>query len=406
MVQPANKRLLTEQAATEQAGNAATPLGAALSATILAQAAPRELPATRSGAKVYERHNDGYNFTASSMRKWRNALARAENGGNPARINAFGDSIVVGFGGTPDYRTAAWPTNLAKKLKDRFGEPGTGTVFLTPGAADARVVSNWPQVTQGYGVFSHMTGFASAAITPTAFTPEMQTDGFSVYVLHASGGAQVGLSVDGGAVTTFNIAAPNAGIQKFSISTTLGMHTYRVHWVAGLVFHLGMEATVSGSKVMVSRVGKGGSTVADLIAHPLDPNGHIGDSLSVAVDALSPDLSVIAFGHNEYLQQIPIATFKANMQTLISRAKVKGSVILETQVPNQSPNNTIPQSAYDQALYELADSNDIALIDTSVRWGSYATANTALLYSDGTHPANAGYLDKAAMYYDAIPFGR
>jgi lysophospholipase L1-like esterase len=116
-----------------------------------------------------------------------------------------------------------------------------------------------------------------------------------------------------------------------------------------------------------------------------------------------PVLSIIGFGHNEFINSVPVATFKANVQTLITKATATGSVILQTQVPNGTP-RTPDQELCNQALYELADSNDVALLDIGIRWGAKAS-NDPLMYADNTHPSNQGLADMAAAYYGAIPLG-
>ena len=53
-------------------------------------------------------------------------------------------------------------------------------------------------------------------------------------------------------------------------------------------------------------------------------------------------------------------------------------------------------------LYDLADSNDIPLIDTWDLLGDYATANDYGLMADGAHPNKAGYAAIARMFYNAL----
>jgi lysophospholipase L1-like esterase len=114
-------------------------------------------------------------------------------------------------------------------------------------------------------------------------------------------------------------------------------------------------------------------------------------------------VTFISLGHNDKNvgAGVDVATFKASTQTLIDNFKQAGSsnVILVCQNPNQSGNF----ADYNQAKYELADSNNIPLIDIYHRWGeSYATASATGFTADGAHPSPIGYGDEVAAFLSVI----
>lgn len=108
-----------------------------------------------------------------------------------------------------------------------------------------------------------------------------------------------------------------------------------------------------------------------------------------------PDLTIINLGINDYRSGgsgITVAQYKANIQKIINKAKLSGDVIL--CVPNNiNPNNNgpIPDTQFHQALYELATTNDIPLINFAAVLGSYEESVANGTQRDNLHPNQAGY---------------
>jgi lysophospholipase L1-like esterase len=70
-------------------------------------------------------------------------------------------------------------------------------------------------------------------------------------------------------------------------------------------------------------------------------------------------------------------------------------VILVTPNPSNPASyaSVTTQLGYISVLYQLAAANNIVLIDTYARWGSYTSSNALSLNYDGLHPNGAGYAD-------------
>lgn len=108
-----------------------------------------------------------------------------------------------------------------------------------------------------------------------------------------------------------------------------------------------------------------------------------------------PDLTIINLGINDYRSGgsgITVAQYKTNIQKIINKAKLSGDVIL--CVPNNiNPNNNgpIPDTQFHQALYELATTNDIPLINFAAVLGSYEESVANGTQRDDLHPNQAGY---------------
>lgn len=109
----------------------------------------------------------------------------------------------------------------------------------------------------------------------------------------------------------------------------------------------------------------------------------------------APDITFIAFGANELNAGIDVTTFKTNVQTLITQAKLSGDVVLMIEIMGDTTGSAwgsaTTQAAYIQALYDLADSNDCPLLNENgmasglIATGGYTIANAAGLMADGIH---------------------
>lgn len=403
MPQPTSKRLLTEATAAAQAKDPATPLGGALAAGY----APSGLPSGVAGSKRFDPATQVYNLTPSSLRRWRSALAA--QAGAYVRLNCYGDSITWGAT-TASPSVENWPARLRAMLKQKYGtQAGTGVVYWhdwnTTNDPSLNQIGTWEAA--GFGPFGVSCASTNTPGSKITFTPPADCDSFTVHYLKSTGCGTFTMSVDGGAATNVDAVAATTQSAKATIAAgASGPHTLTVTaptggGATGYLFVVGIEATNGSTGVRVTRCAKGGAQVSNLITG-LDSAG----SIATAFDLNPPTLAVLAFGMNEYLNQASVASFKADMQTAIDRAKVTNSadVLLVATIPNADQSKPIKQADYRKALYELADANNVPLLDLFERWGDYTTSNAAplSLYGDLTHPNGKGYYDIAAAVFDVV----
>lgn len=166
--------------------------------------------------------------------------------------------------------------------------------------------------------------------------------------------------------------------------------------------------TTALAGLRVSRVAQAGVSLANLISATNESNGQGG--MPLAIDAVQAHLYVIALGLNDFQGHNSVATFKTNLTTAVQRAKATGAtgadgfgtgaaadVLLMIQPqPDYTLNPpdhilTPPLADYWEAMYEVADEQDVALIDHSYRWVDAATS--AALRRDGIHPNPTGAAD-------------
>lgn len=360
-------------------------------------------------ANAFSPRTSAYNVTPSSFRKWNRALADQAVGIAPARLNMYGDSITFGSTDLPANPYRDTPAQIRKMLTTRYGNAGTGVVYFidhTGGSKpDPRITEtgNWVRSpTMGPYTYSTMRSPSGGTATFT-FAPEVPVDAFNLHLIKLTAGGDFTYQIDGGAAVTVSSAnATNISTVMNIPAGSLGTHTLTLNIPSTIdYYHYGVEGVAGTTTgVRVTRCAKGGAEASTLAGSSTAYNA----SRTVAFDLAVPHLSVFEFGMNEYLQQRdPATVYKPNMQILIDKAKALGSdVLLVVTTPDGTAAKTIPQSEYAKIMYDLADENNLPLIDLQHRWASYAVSNPLGYYSDPTHPGGAGYYDRARALFDVL----
>ena len=116
------------------------------------------------------------------------------------------------------------------------------------------------------------------------------------------------------------------------------------------------------------------------------------------LEQFAPKLTIYDIGINDWDTSVSVATYKTNVQAIITAAKTVGDIILVTPIPSNPSFASIPnatQQLYVAALYQLAATNNVPLIDNFSRWQSYAVSNSVGFYYDSLHGNALGYNDFA-----------
>jgi len=117
--------------------------------------------------------------------------------------------------------------------------------------------------------------------------------------------------------------------------------------------------------------------------------------------SFAPELTIIAFGANEVLDQTPLSEFKQSLQTIITAAKSTGDVLL-TSIGVRSGSFAIPQPDYVNVIKNLSFENSCAFLDIYSRWGGSAGAIASGYMVDTVHPNDAGHYDIASAILSAL----
>ncbi|MGX5854503.1 SGNH/GDSL hydrolase family protein [Dyadobacter jiangsuensis] len=122
---------------------------------------------------------------------------------------------------------------------------------------------------------------------------------------------------------------------------------------------------------------------------------------STSVSHLSPKGAVIMFGTNEMAANLAPATFKTNVQNIITKLRTADPVIdiilacpTFTKYETEDP-RTYSLKDYASVLFQLAQENQAAFINHGLAMGTFSQAlvDNGFMHSDRVHPAaKGGYL--------------
>lgn len=360
------------------------------------------------------------NVSPYLMPHWISCSAKVKANSGYCRVFAVGDSTTYGLcsnavGGNActnsgDLTTAAYPTRLAQYMNTTVLPANRDTVMgaASGSAGQGPCASNDARVSCGAWTTPLVYSFggdmfeATSAATFT-FTPTDQVDTFVLWYIQSAGAGGTGsYQIDSGSATTFSEVAPPTKITSVTATTTLGSHTFKVNWVSGTIYIVGVEAY--NSAVGSVRIANGGVPGVTSSFYANNANQWAPQS---AVVTMAPDVVLLDLGINDWNTAVSVATYTANMQQLITAWLVNSDVVLVTPVP--SANATVAlttQVQYINALYSLAATNNIPIIDNWSRWGSAerVAASPYLLYPTGytLHPDAWGYSDFAGAIANSL----
>ncbi|USQ94189.1 SGNH/GDSL hydrolase family protein [Caulobacter sp. RL271] len=98
-----------------------------------------------------------------------------------------------------------------------------------------------------------------------------------------------------------------------------------------------------------------------------------------------------------------LATFQANLQALITAAKVSGDCVMFAEAPSAPTRQTQAiQDQYNQVMADLAASNGCAFFDFVARGSGYAAMAAQGYYVDDTHLRAIGYAEEGFWLGDTL----
>ena len=257
-----------------------------------------------------------------------------------------------------------------------------------------------PDVCQAVGP----TGGLLRFIDNQSYTIQTQFD------LFAAGGAGViRHSWDGGATWQANtdLSALASGLQVVTLGgkPTSGSGVFQLEVVTGPATLYGINEWLPGTAgVLIHKLGATGSRAQQWAA--VDAT-----RWQAGFTALAPDLVTICHGTNDQGSARTKAQYKADVQTIISRARSARpacDILLIAPAENQRTDNAIAMSEYAQALYEISQEQDVAYLDLQPTFGvlpaDYASGSDRPWFNaDLIHPEpELGGFAIADVYLSAV----
>lgn len=333
------------------------------------------------GSRVYDQQRNIYGLAPRHLRKFRAKLAAAAAGVGICEIACVGDSIVLGQG--VSYQTQSWPAVARERIVVATGaKNSTGWVApvgMNSGALDPRWTKTGTfQGGSGVAAYFHPIVSSTAASTATFVSDKAGT---VAEVYYSDKNVAFTVAIDGGAPVTVTPGDTNAMMTYTVTGLTDAVHTIVVTQTgAGLVYVYAARVR-STAGLSVSNWGFSNSKAVDWNTASFYQNINY-------VASTAPALSLLSLGTNDVANAVGTAAYKTNMTVLIDKLKAVGDVILVAPIPLN-----MDMSLYRRALYELAESKDVPVLDLWDRWVNFSTANTLAMYADGVHPTPTGYAD-------------
>lgn len=368
-----------------------------------------------------------YNYDYTGLRKVSTAVAKVRAGLSNARLLVIGDSTDRGsIGGTwpsGSYATC-WPSRLASMLNSYFAPTAYDNLWCDGALGNSNFDLNETRVSRGawfvdvavYSGGGNVFKTSSGGTSGFVFTPLGTWDTVDIYVpifkYNGTSYANNGLltfKIDGSApssgVATFNTNTGVDGLQKITIgAASVGTHALTILQDSRAGYQtdlIGLDCyTSTTKKILVEQMGWSGSKTPDWVA-----NSALTYSPLSMIAAVAPDLTIINLTINDLISGTSVATWAANMQTIITTAKASGDVIIRIGNPTTSPETNHPGLAetYVTAAIALASANSCLLMDTRARWVSASNASTiGYLGADGVHPTAVGYCDISQFVYSVL----
>jgi lysophospholipase L1-like esterase len=327
---------------------------------------------------------------------WRNKLASVATGTSDARVLFIGDSTTWGAysANWPANTTSSgWPALMSKMFPSSTPvSNASATTQGLGGGADSRVVLSGAFINTNIGGgFGHQT-YSVNGTGSLVFTPGdgVSYDSFTIYTQGGLGGGTISATATGGSATNIVQAYSNTVVKTTVTAASAGTsNAVTLSWVSGTsVQVLGIEAFNSTvRRVRFANAGISGSATSAW-----------ADSATsiIAIKAWAPDLTVIMLGINDAQSNVTTATYLANIQAMVTAAKLSGDVIVMSSVPSDpSLASTVTlEAAYAAALPSLAGSNNIVFMDLFNRFGG---AFVSPMMTNTLHPNPAGYFDIASF---------
>lgn len=350
--------------------------------------------------KRFSPDNSIYNGYSLKTRKARAKLSAALNGTGRAKILYLGHSEVAGQGGY----TGTGDTSIRlRQVLANLGYPvGTGWVYAhnKNGQPQPTKDSRWSNTGSFVYDATSLFGSYNTATQSSVFTADVAGD--TVDIATYGNGQSIAYNINGTTGTLTTNASSAVQVATVAVTVPVGGTITLTATTAASMYILGVNVR-KASTVEVTNAGLSGAAAADWLP-TANADAFYNIYKSATLTAL-PDVVVIELDANEALNGVTTATFKTNMTTLINALKALTTtpeiflVHACSMVPGGGGYAAVTQATWDSfgsALYDLADTFDVPLLDMTHRTGlTFAEANANGVMFDQVHPNNLYYADKA-----------
>jgi hypothetical protein len=353
--------------------------------------------------------------SATALLSWAAARGRVRSGlADVARIAFVGDSKTVGAGAgsgtnfTVNAFARSRPARVAALLAAGGLPVRTDTFFGCAGmtsiadllAYDPRRsgFSSWSGGVNSLGGATMSTGNTN----PAQFQPTAAVDRCSVFIRNGSDRPAFTVT-KGSESVTLTPSGSTGGFARLEVSFTTRDATPIVITRSGSTGNLQLVGLVAWDSsrpgIEIANFGVFGTVTGFYTDMTL------GYSPGTALASYAPHLTIINFGTNDCAQGVPMATWLANVRTIVQQVRPTGSVILTwPAVGGSSPTGgaDATRSLWRAALRAFAFDNGCLFIDDEALLGGRAAALSSGAFADSLHETAWAYDVEAAAIARAI----
>lgn len=362
-----------------------------------------------------------YNFKATNFRKYRKALADTKTGTADTKILCVGDSRTEGQGGTgsPAQKTA-WPAYLTQmgienlptvndfyapqplRTDSRISRTGTwttstvGALAMGWGTQAGACLGYWANGAGGGGTLTYTPGGTN------------QYDKFDVYLVSGTFTGPATIQATGGSVVNVGVGSvgpfggSDATIQKYTV-TAAALSASNAVTISNTGSGQLIIVTIDPWNSTKAQVRVANSGIAGSYAQGWATVNGLLPSASAqnTIKAYGPHLALFDLGTNDSAVPRTNTQYLADMNALITAARVSGDVIVKSPMPLGGA-----QASRDPIIRGYADTiraTGVPFIDMHARIGDYTAYNTAGYFNgDGIHGNNYSYAETGAWMHYAL----
>lgn len=356
----------------------------------------------RTGVNTYPAQNIYvYNNDPALVPNLRKCLQNVKTQQSSCTFLFQGDSTLQSFSNgsaSGDWINGSIPSRFTQRL-NQLGIAADSNGVLFNGGANDQAAHNG-QIVQGSSWTSSAGGqafggaqmLATTNTNPFTYAPNLPTDTLFTFYIQNSGFGSMTVASDSSTITTIN-ANGAANILAATTTTTLGMHTYGVQRTGGgsTTVTIGGFLAYNSTKPSI-HVFNG---TVDGYASNDFVSTYFGFGTPSFMTALAPKVTFEECGMvNDWNGATTAAQFLVNCQAIVNTALLSGDVILITANPTQvSTRSRAIQQSYVAAMYSIATTSHIPLIDIWSRAPTWEQLNTFGEEFDNKHPNGYGYSD-------------
>lgn len=355
-----------------------------------------------------------FNITAANTSQLSTGIQGAIAGNARKRILLCGDSTMYAQGSNNSViglKTRSAPYMLTQALIangipaeiDNFQGGGNDTI-TNYRTYDPRATSaiNWGfDAAWSCGGFSYSTSTVGAV---SIFTPGVTFDTIEFCYFEPAIGVSATVDAGGATLATITNSGQATNTQMKTVISVGGTASVvNVTCVVGPFTYTGVHVyTAAANKLSITGAGMQGALATDWSrsTNVYDPK--------LGLTAFAPDHTFIELTINDSNALTLSATYKAQIQAIVTAAQLSGGVTLVVGDPTLTIGagraNLDQQRRIWQCLYDLAAVNNISLLNLPAFMNSYEALVANRRQFDGSHLSDAGYQFKGGSGYTAAGY--